>query len=262
MCLTGWVKLVAEEGSFGIAEVDQLLGGSLLRGKSYLLEADNGTQPQSLVFAFTKYALNHGELVVYASNEQPPEDVMTRLQDSGVDVDEAIKAEQLILLDLWSEKSEKEEPLPGILRVGNPGDPHKVMFVYTQAYNYILERQARTPSRVIIESFSGTVTNFGFERGHRLASRVVRMMKLVGAVGLSVLVPKIHPATVSESFKHLHDGVIQLTLIEVHDKLQKFLRILKSPRPLYNTRRIPYDITPDGITFPSTKGIESLLNDF
>ncbi len=247
------------EGSFGIAEVDQLLGGSLLRGKSYLLEADNGTQPQSLVFAFTKYALDHGELVVYATNEEPAEDVMAWLRDSGLDIDKAIKAKQLLFLDLWSET---EEPLPGTIRVNNPSDPHKVMFVYNQAYDFISKRKVQTPSRVIIKSFSGTVTNFGFERAHRLASRTMRMMKLVGAVGLCVLVPKMHPATVSESFKHLHDGVIQLTLVEVHEKLQKFVRILKSPLPHYNTQRIPYDVTPTGISFPSTKGITSLLDNF
>ncbi|MFX1474663.1 MAG: RAD55 family ATPase, partial [Promethearchaeota archaeon] len=141
------------EGSFGITVVDQLLGGSLLRGKSYLLEADNGTQPHSLVFAFVNPALSQGELVVYASNEEPAEDVMTKLGDSGIDVAQAIKKEQLLFLDLWTEK---EEPIPGVLRVGNPGDPHKVMFVYNQAYDFISKRKTRTPSRVIIESFSGT----------------------------------------------------------------------------------------------------------
>ncbi len=249
---------MAAEGSFGIAEIDQLLGGSLLRGKSYLLEADNGTQPQSLVYAFIKYALDHKELVVYASNEEPAEDVISWLSDSGVDVDKAIKAKQLLILDLWSETEDK---LLGTIRVVNPSDPHKVMFVYNQAYDFISKRK-KQPSRVIVDSFSGTVTNFGFERAHRLASRTVRLMKLAGCVGLAVLVPKMHPATVSESFKHLHDGVIQLTLVEVHDKLQKFVRILKSPRPHYNTRRIPYDVTPSGINFPSTKGIDSLLDDF
>jgi KaiC/GvpD/RAD55 family RecA-like ATPase len=250
---------VVVEGNFGIPEIDQLLGGSLLRGKSYLLEADNGTQPQSLVLAFTKYALKHKEVVVYCSNEEPAEDVIAWLKDSGINVDKAVKAKQLLFLDLWSETEEKQA---GILRVGNPGDPHKVMFVYNQAYDFIAKRTTPKPSRVIIKSCSGSITNFGFERAHKLAQRSVRMMKLVGTVGLSVLVPKMHPTTVSESYKHLHDGVIQLTLVEVHDKLQKFLRILKSPLPHYNTRRIPYDVTPTGISFPSTKGITSLLDEF
>jgi KaiC/GvpD/RAD55 family RecA-like ATPase len=238
--------------SFGIDEIDQLLGGSLLRGRSYLLEADNGTQPQSLLYPFIKYAITQGELVVFATNEAPAEDVLAKLKDYSINVDKVIKAKQLLVLDLWSEN---EENRPGIIRAGNPDDPHKVLYTYNQAYKIALEERAEMPRRVVMESLSGAVSNFGYERAHRLAIRAVRMMKIGQAVGLSVLIPKMHPPTVSESYRRLYDGCIQLTLEEHHNRLQKFIRILKSPLPSFETRRIPYEVASSGLAI-SIDGIE------
>ncbi|MFX1562408.1 MAG: RAD55 family ATPase [Promethearchaeota archaeon] len=248
-----------EATSFGVQVLDKLLGGSLVRGKTYLLEADSGTQPRSITYPFVKNALDTGELVIFASNEEPAEDVAVRLQDYGIAVDAAIKAKQLLLLDLWSEN---EEEAQGIIRAGNPADPHKVLFVYSQAYEYAVKNLTRMKSRLILESLSGSVTQFGFERAHRMASRVVRMMKQGGVVGLSVLVPKMHAPTVSESFKYLYDGVIQLTVQDENDRLQKYIRVVKSPLPGFITRRIPYEVTNNGFMIPSEKGISTLLNGF
>lgn len=248
-----------EAAHFGIEVLDKLLGGSLVRGKTYLLEADSGTQPRSITYPFVKNALETGELVIFASNEEPAEDVMARLQDYGIDWEAAIKAKQLLFLDLWSET---EESAPNTIRVGNPADPHKVLFVYSQAYEYVVKQSAHTRSRLILESLSGAVTQFGFERAHRMASRVVRMMKQGGVVWLSVLVPKMHAPTVSESFKYLYDGVIQLTVRDENERLQKYIRVAKSPLPAFVTRRIPYEVTADGFMVPSEKGIATLLDDF
>lgn len=248
-----------EAAHFGIEVLDTLLGGSLVRGKTYLLEADSGTQPRSITYPFVKYALENGELVIFASNEEPAEDVLVRLQDYDIAVDAAIKARQLLILDLWSET---EETAPGTIRAGNPADPHKVLFVYNQGYEFAVHQSAKRKSRLILESLSGAVTQFGFERAHRMASRVVRMMKRGGVVGLSVLVPKMHAPTVSESFKYLYDGVIQLTVRDENDRLQKYIRIVKSPQPGFVTRRIPYEVTTTGFMLPSTKGISTLLDDF
>ena len=232
-----------ETASIGTDAVDRLLGGSLVRGKVYLLEADNGTQPHGLIYPFVKEGLDNGELIVYASNEAPAEEVLSQLRDHGIDVDKAVREGRLIILDLWSETTKR---IPGVICAGNPSDPHKVLYSYEQAYQVVRERKGEPPSRVVMDTLSGSVTNFGFERAHRLASRAVRMMKLSGAVGLSVLVPKMHPPTVAESFEHLYDGVIQLTLQEEHGHLQKYIRVLKSPLPGFDTRRLPYEATPSG----------------
>ncbi len=243
---------MAPEVSFGIEEIDQLLGGSLITGKSYLLEADNGTQPESLYFPYVMHALTKGELVVFATNEAPAEDVLAKLKEYSVNVNEVIKADQLLILDLWSEEKDSG---PGIIRAGNPDDPHKVLYTYDQAYKIALEAQTSRPRRVVMESLSGAVSAFGFERAHRLAMRAVRMMKMAQAVSITVLVPKMHPSTVTESFRRLYQGCIQLTLQEHHNRLQKFIRILKSPLPTFETRRIPYEVTSSGLAM-SIDGIE------
>lgn len=238
-----------EEASTGIIEIDKLLGGSLLRGKVYLLEADNGTRPTGLIYPFVKHGLKQGEMIVFACNERPAEEVMEHLQEYSIDVDAAIKAKQLAILDLWTEG---EKPQDGVIYVGNPGDPHKVMYAYQRAYDAVMKRKERIPVRVIMDSLSGAVMNFGFERAYRLASRACRLLKLDKAVGLSVIVPRMHQDIVAESFEHLYDGVIRLTLHEEPERILRYIRIVKSPVSEFDSRLVPYEVTPTGFKLTKT----------
>ncbi len=233
-----------EAVSSGIGEIDRLLGGYLVRGKVYLLEADNGTQPQGVILPFVKNGLNTNELVIFASNECPGEDVLDQLREYGIEVDTTIANKQLLILDLWSEGKIEA---PGVVSVGNPADPHKVLYSYQQVYQFAINREPRLPFRIVNDSLSGLVMTFGFERAYRLASRAARLMKLGQSVGLSVVVPRMHDPLVSESFERLYDGVIRLVLEEEQDRVQRFVRVLKSPIPGFQGQRVPYEITSKGI---------------
>ena len=239
----GW-HLTLEAISSGIGEIDRLLGGYLVRGKVYLLEADNGTQPQGIILPFIDNGLKTNELVIYACNERPAEEVLDQLREYKIEVDTAIAGKQLLLLDLWSEG---ELNAPGVIGVGNPADPHKVMYSYQQVYQFAMSREPRLPFRIVTDSLSGSVMTFGFDRAYRLASRATRLMKLGHSVGLAVVVPKMHEKFVSESFERLHDGVIRLVLTEESDRVQRYIRVFKSPLPGFQGQRTPYEVTSKGI---------------
>ncbi|MFX1563454.1 MAG: RAD55 family ATPase [Promethearchaeota archaeon] len=235
--------------STGIPAIDELLGGSLIRGKVYLLAADNGTKPTGLIFPFAKHAIKEGEMIVFACNEYPAEEAMEQLQEYSIDVDAAIEAKQLVILDLWTEN---EKPLDGVIYAGNPGDPHKVMYAYQRAYEEVTKLEKSVPIRVIMDSLSGAVMNFGFERAYRLASRACRLMKLGKAIGMSIVVPKMHEDFVAESFQHLYDGVICLTLHEEPERIMRYIRITKSPIAKFDSRLVPYEVTSSGFKIAKT----------
>jgi KaiC/GvpD/RAD55 family RecA-like ATPase len=232
-----------ESASTGIEAIDRLLGGAMVRGKVYLLEADNGTQPHGLIYPFIKEGLKKNELIICASNERPADEVLSNLKEYAIPVEEAIQNKQLVVLDLWSEGEATEQ---GIIFVGNPSDPHKVLYSFQQVHNFMNSRTPQIPVRVVLDSLSGLVMTFGFERAYRLASRVVRLLKLGTSVGLAVVVPGMHPPIVAESFEHLYDGVIRLILEEEHNRLLRFLRIVKSPTPGFEGSKVPYEVTPTG----------------
>jgi predicted hydrocarbon binding protein/KaiC/GvpD/RAD55 family RecA-like ATPase len=209
-----------------------------------LLEADNGTQPQGIILPFIDNGLKTNELVIYACNERPAAEVLDQLREYKIEVDTAIAGKQLLLLDLWSEG---EINAPGVISVGNPADPHKVMFSYQQVYQFAMDREPRIPFRIVTDSLSGSVMTFGFDRAYRLASRATRLMKLGHSVGLAVVVPKMHDKFVSESFERLHDGVIRLVLTEEANRVQRYIRVLKSPLPGFQGQRTPYELTSKGI---------------
>ena len=235
---------LSDYSSSGNKAIDALLGGGFIRGKAYLIEADNGTQPQQLTCPFVKDALDHNELVVFASNERPAEEVKEQLREYRINVEEKTKATRLVILDLWSE--EEEETKPGVIYSGNPEDPQKALFAYQQAYQLATTRTPRLPVRLVRDSLSGSVMNFGFERAYRLASRVIRFTKLGSFVSLAIIVPRMHPPIVAESFEHLYDGVIRLTLQEERDRLVRYIRVFKSPVSDFNSRQVPYELASNG----------------
>ncbi|MFW9832251.1 MAG: ATPase domain-containing protein [Candidatus Thorarchaeota archaeon] len=230
--------------SSGIGEIDRLLGGYLVRGKVYLLEADNGTLPQGILLPFVKNGLTTNELVIFACNERPAEEVLDQLREYNIEVDTAISKKQLLILDLWSEG---QIDAPGIVCAGNPADPHKIMYSYQQVFHFAANRDPKIPFRIVTDSLSGSVMTFGFERAYRLASRAVRLMRLGQGVGLSVVVPRMHETIVTESFERLYDGVIRLVLKEEYDHLQRYIRVLKSPLLGFQGQRVPYEMTSKGI---------------
>jgi KaiC/GvpD/RAD55 family RecA-like ATPase len=48
--------------------------------------------------------------------------------------------------------------------------------------------------------------------------------------------------TTVAAFEHLNDGIIVLSMKELSDKFQRYIRIKRSPITGFSTRIVPYDI--------------------
>jgi predicted hydrocarbon binding protein len=130
-----------------------------------------------------------------------------------------------------------------------------VLFTLNKAYEFGVEYKGRPPGRAIFEGLSAIVSNFGFDRAYRLAVRLAQMITLENIVLLSILIPNMHSHTVTESFRRLYDGVLQLTTSEEGNRLQKYMRVLKSPNPHFDTTRIAYEVTATGFVV----GIDNIV---
>ena len=84
----------------GIPELDRLLGGGFLRGKTYLVAGETGCGKTIFSIQFLLYGALHGEPGVYIAIDEPTRHLLKGLKRFGWDVTGLIKQGKLLFLDM------------------------------------------------------------------------------------------------------------------------------------------------------------------
>jgi len=85
--------------STGITQLDLLIGGGFLKGKTYLITGDSGTGKTIFATAFILKGLMEGEKAVYVSVDDKPSDIVEQAASLGWDLMKSIADKQLLMLD-------------------------------------------------------------------------------------------------------------------------------------------------------------------
>jgi circadian clock protein KaiC len=73
----------------GIAELDELLNGGYVRGRTYLVQGVSGTGKSLLGQHFLRAGLDEGETVVYIHGEETRRDILVNAARLGIDISDA-----------------------------------------------------------------------------------------------------------------------------------------------------------------------------
>ena len=73
--------------SSGLAELDELLNGGFVRGRTYLVQGVSGTGKSLLGQHFLQAGLDAGETVVYIHGEESSDDIIANARQLGVDIE-------------------------------------------------------------------------------------------------------------------------------------------------------------------------------
>lgn len=231
--------------SFGISDIDKLLGGGLLPGSGYLLEVEAGTQEMPFLAAFLGEGLRQRDLLGILLFDMAHEEFFDRLMDFDVDVRQALDSGSLIVADLWEEGKYDPERKGPVLMTENPNDPNAVLRMYYELGETILTRFKSgryTGIRGVICSLSSQLMTYKFERTYKMVRRGLQLSKDIRTTILSVLNPMMFDKTVVASFEHVSDGIIVLTMKETKDEFQRYIWIKRSPIASFSTKIVPYGI--------------------
>jgi KaiC/GvpD/RAD55 family RecA-like ATPase/predicted hydrocarbon binding protein len=231
--------------SFGISDVDRLLGGGIIPGSSYLLEVEPGTEELAFIACFLREGLQQGNVCGAIVYNLPHKEFIDRLTYFGVNVEAALDSGQMVIADFWSEGKYDPERRSPILMTDHVNDLNSILRVYTDLTEINLSRLKSgkfTGTRVAVYSLSSEVTNYRFEPTYKFVKIALNMVRQQNATSLAVLSPKMFDETVVASFEHLYDGVIVLTLKEVKGRFQRFMRVKESPISSFHTDEVPYEI--------------------
>ncbi|HXG50308.1 MAG TPA: ATPase domain-containing protein [candidate division Zixibacteria bacterium] len=85
--------------STGIAELDRLLQGGFLRGRSYLVAGDAGTGKTTLCIQFLLAGLRHNEKAIYVTVDERPAEILQSAASLGWNLQNYIQDKSLVILD-------------------------------------------------------------------------------------------------------------------------------------------------------------------
>lgn len=91
----------------GIAGLDELIEGGLVRGDIHLLAGGAGTGKTLFCLNFVRNALARGERVLYATFEESPQFLVRNAMLLDIDLSQPVKEKRLTLIDLEALKDSK-----------------------------------------------------------------------------------------------------------------------------------------------------------
>jgi circadian clock protein KaiC len=104
-------EVSSERVSTGIERLDAMLGGGYYRGSSVLVTGVPGTAKTTLGAAFAHAACGRGERVLYASFDEPANQIVRNLQSIGVDLSPHVASGLLRIYSVRTEVRSAEEHL-------------------------------------------------------------------------------------------------------------------------------------------------------
>jgi KaiC/GvpD/RAD55 family RecA-like ATPase len=232
--------------SFGIPEVDVLLGGGLTTGSTNYLEVERGTEELSFVAAFLNEGLNRRNFCGINLYDLPPEVLIDRLEGLGVNIEAALNSGSLIIGDFYEEGEYDPERKGPILKSNSLNDPNATLRLYLDMAE---EGRKRVQSgkfnglRLVAYSASTAVMNNKPEAAYRLAKLARMQVRQYNVTNLSLFNPKMFDEKTVAILEESCDAIIALNVKEFQGRFQRFIRVKQSPLHSYQMREVPYDIS-------------------
>jgi circadian clock protein KaiC len=199
--LTEGVELV----SSGILELDELLNGGYVRGRTYLLQGVSGTGKSLLGQHFLRAGLDADETVVYIHGEESKDDILVNAAQLGVDIRDAEFLDIGPGTDFFAE--DKSYNLVEATEVESER--------FTQDIKQVIEDV--DPDRILIDPITQLqyVEQDRYQYRKRLQS-LIRFLRdrQVTTVATRTLNRESTPETSHDDFESLSDGIINLYLDE------------------------------------------------
>jgi len=236
---------MADIVSSGIPELDILLGGGLTVGSINYLEVERGTLELSFVGAFLNEGLRLKNFCGITLYDLPPDVLVERLTEAGVNMEEAMDSGSLVIADLYEEGEYDPERRGPILKTNNLNDPNATLRLYL---DLLEEGNKRTRSgklagsRIAAYSASTLGMMLKYEDSYKLARAARMQIRQNKITNLTVFNPKMFSGAVVAGIEETCDSIISLTIREVQGKYQRYIRVKQSPIITFKMDEAPYDI--------------------
>jgi KaiC/GvpD/RAD55 family RecA-like ATPase len=236
---------MADIVSFGIPELDTLLGGGLTVGSTNYLEVERGVLELSFVGAFLNEGLRQRNFCGITLYDLPPDVLIDRLTETGVNVQDAIDSGSLIIADLYEEGEYDPEGRGPILKTSNLNDPNVTLRLYLDLMEHGRKRVQSgkfTGFRIAAYSASTLGMSMKYDASYKLARAARMQIRQNKVTNLTTFNPKMFDETIVAGIEETCDSIISLAVKQVQGKYQRYIRVKQSPISSFKMEEVPYDI--------------------
>ena len=245
---------MSEVESFGLREIDELLGGGTVQGATYIVEFDQGTEEYAFVAAFLSEALRNRELISLVAFDLPYQQILKNLEKYGFNSSGTMNSHSMVISDLTKEVHSSNNNT-GPIFTSSDLNPSAILEHYNLKAEVMQRRLTEgkfTRTRSVLLSLSSYLMNLTFETAFKLLRSGNTIFRENGEIGLELLNSEMFDKKVVSAFESLCDGVILLTLKDIEGKFQRFIRVKKSPLTNFYSEEVPYDIVDSKPSFPAS----------
>lgn len=227
--------------SSNVAELDELLGGGLVRGNSVLVLGPSGVGKSSLALQYANAAAKRNENVAYFSFDESSETLLERASGLSMAISDAIKRHSVH----W-ERINPSRISPGefIWKVRRQVEDHNVSVIVIDSLNSCMETMHEEQALML--------------QMHELLSYLNNMGVLcIIIVGQTGVLENVHdPLDVS----FITDTVILLRFFEAEGEVHKAISVVKKRPGRHETTIREYTLADDGVRVgPQLREFEGVL---
>ncbi|AEA47992.1 RAD55 family ATPase [Archaeoglobus veneficus] len=219
----------------GILSLDAQLRGGFPEGSVILILEDPGAGGDVLSYHFAVEGAKSGDKVLYVSTDDPADYIRESMRCLDGDTIEKIE-----ILDFVSPKLQSATPRDFLRRMRY--DPLNGLRTLLNTESF---------DRVVVNNLTFFLLHYDKEEVFKLIEDFSMYSKRDNSVYLIMLTKGMFDSRTETAMKHVADGVIELTLKEVENEMQRRLKFLKLKRILVPKAILRYDITEKGIKMES-----------
>ncbi|WP_456467627.1 RAD55 family ATPase [Archaeoglobus sp.] len=224
----------------GILPLDTQLGGGIPAGSVVLVLEEPGAGGDVLSYHFAVEGALNGENVFYLATDDTEEEVRDYV-NLYFNLDDAVW-ENITLLSLSSSlKKEGEKDAKDFLK--------KTMYDPIGGLKTILYHEDF--DRVVVNNMTYFIANYPIEDVVSLIEVFSKYAKKNESVFMMLMTKGMFDSRTETAIKHYSDGVIELTLREVENEVQRRLKVIKFKGILVPKAILRYELTDKGIKMES-----------
>lgn len=227
---------IKNRAKFGIGDLDNAIGGGIPRGSLVLIEEDTGAKSQVLQSRFIADGLLNGEYCYIFNMEHPPQAIVSSLNVLGLEPEENIGKDQLIIIDGFTDAFGWGEFVSRWKYVC-----HDLASI-TEVHNVVKDATAVIKPynnlRGVVDSLTTLILASDSERAilnyihHQMA-----IQKNNGTTTLYTIHVGAHKPELVKALEHIVDGVIWIGKVEVDDEPRDVVQVKKMRESKYSSRR-------------------------
>lgn len=227
--------------STGITPLDAQLGGGFPSGSLILLLEEPGAGADVFSFHFAVAGATNEEKVLYISTNDTKDQIIENVK-LYFSIDDKV-AERIEFLDLVAgqlDQSQKSDVKVFLKQMKH--DPLKYVRMKLQRCDH---------DRIILNSLTYFILNYTSDDVVELMNTLSLISKKNDSVILVLMTKGIADEKLENTIKFVADGIIEMTINESGNEVQRLLKILKLKRVLVPKSILRYDLTDKGIRMES-----------